>query len=80
VIGVESPKRGKAIKAFVQMFPGERIEPKELTSFLGLKLSRYKIPQEVVVVDMLPRTSSGKVAKAELKHADAKNTIFLSTS
>jgi len=80
VIGVDSPKRGKAIKAFVEMFPGERIEPKELTLFLRSKLSRYKIPQEVVVVDMLPRTSSGKVAKAELKHADAKNTIFLSIS
>lgn len=31
------------------------------------KLSRYKLPKVVVVVDQLPRTASGKVRKADLR-------------
>lgn len=80
VLGIDSPKRGKTIKAFVRLFQGERLDQRELLQFLGARLSRYKIPQEVSVVDMLPRTSSGKIAKAELSRMTTKESLFLASS
>jgi acyl-CoA synthetase (AMP-forming)/AMP-acid ligase II len=32
-------------------------------------LARYKIPKKLVIVDGLPRTSSGKITKSELRTA-----------
>ena len=31
------------------------------------RIARYKLPKNVVIVDELPRTASGKVRKAELR-------------
>ena len=31
------------------------------------RIARYKIPKNVVVIDELPRTASGKVRKADLR-------------
>jgi len=30
-------------------------------------VARYKLPKDVVIVDALPRTASGKVIKTELR-------------
>ncbi len=39
----------------------------ELRGFLSTRLAKYKIPRELTVVPLLPRTPSGKVKKYILR-------------
>jgi fatty-acyl-CoA synthase len=41
----------------------------ELTSFLTLRIAKYKVPRRFVFMDALPRTPYGKVVKEELKRS-----------
>ncbi|WP_264674912.1 AMP-binding enzyme [Microbacterium sp. YJN-G] len=41
--------------------------PARLTLVLQGRLAKYKIPRDVIFVDDLPRTASGKVRKNELR-------------
>jgi acyl-CoA synthetase (AMP-forming)/AMP-acid ligase II len=42
------------------------ITAEELTAFLAARLARYKLPKRIEFRADLPRTSFGKIAKAEL--------------
>jgi acyl-CoA synthetase (AMP-forming)/AMP-acid ligase II len=42
-------------------------EGAELRDQLSAHLARYKLPREVLVVDELPRTSTGKIRKNVLR-------------
>ena len=49
------------------MKDGVELDTEEVRAHLDGKLARYKLPKNVVVVDELPRTASGKVRKADLR-------------
>lgn len=44
----------------------------DLTSFLTLRIAKYKVPRRFVFMDALPRTPYGKVVKEELKRSLAQ--------
>jgi acyl-CoA synthetase (AMP-forming)/AMP-acid ligase II len=44
-----------------------KLDPIEILKFCRDRLADYKIPREIRVVDALPRTATGKIAKLELK-------------
>ncbi len=46
---------------------GQRPEPSALIQFLGERFPRWMLPDEVVVVDELPHTATGKVMKTRLR-------------
>lgn len=69
VLGIDDPKKGKSIKAFICPAPGQTIEKRELMSFLKDRLASYKIPQEFVFLEALPKTPIGKVAKDTLRQS-----------
>ena len=78
VIGVSDPKWTERPLAVVVAKPGVPVSPGEVEArLLELaargKISRYAIPQQIVFVDALPRTSVGKVDKKVLRarYADA---------
>ncbi|MEK8145918.1 hypothetical protein NKH18_45970 [Streptomyces sp. M10(2022)] len=54
-------------RAYVTLRPGGRLTPAELTDFCRERLANFKVPREVVVVDVFPRNSTGKVDKAGLR-------------
>ena len=54
------------IVAFVQLLPGSRVRPEELMSFIRFQLTSYKRPSEIVILDALPATSTGKILKHKL--------------
>ena len=54
------------IVAFVQLLPGSRVTPEELMSFIRFQLTSYKRPSEIVILDALPATSTGKILKHKL--------------
>jgi acyl-CoA synthetase (AMP-forming)/AMP-acid ligase II len=67
VIGVPDEKWGEAVRAVVVPTPGVHLDPAELIAFSGRHLAGYKKPKAVDVVDALPRTAYGKIAKREVR-------------
>jgi fatty-acyl-CoA synthase len=67
VFGVEDEKFGQRLKAVV-VKKGELSE-KQVKDYVKSNLAGYKAPRDVVFMDELPRTSTGKVLKRELKDA-----------
>ena len=67
VIGVPDEKWGERPKAFVVLKPGAKASEKEIIDHVHSTIARYKAPKAVAFVDELPRTSTGKVQKYELR-------------
>ncbi len=49
---------------------GEQATPDELIEHVKSKIARYKAPRDVEIVDELPKTSTGKVQKFELREKE----------
>jgi acyl-CoA synthetase (AMP-forming)/AMP-acid ligase II len=70
--GVQSAVVGRALNgigelvAFVQPFPGSRVTPTDLMDFIKPGLTSYIRPPKIVVVDVLPGSSTGKTREHEL--------------
>jgi long-chain acyl-CoA synthetase len=54
------------VVAFVQLMQGAKATPDELLAYAGSQLTSYKRPCEIVVLDALPATSTGKILKHKL--------------
>lgn len=70
VIGVYDEVRGQIAKAFVVLKPGESLTSDELITFCRGKIATYKLPREVVIVNELPRTPTGKLLRRVLKQKE----------
>jgi fatty-acyl-CoA synthase len=70
VIGVPDEKWGERCKAFVVLAEGENASPDELIEHVKTKIARFKAPREVEIVEALPKTSTGKVQKFELREKE----------
>ena len=66
VVGVPDPIRDEALAAFVVPRTGNAIDADELRDYCRARLSAFKVPDVVTVVDTLPRTSVGKIQKHRL--------------
>lgn len=67
VIGVPDVQWGEAVKAVVVLREGAHIGGDGLIPFCRERLASYKVPKSVDIVDSLPHTETGKVAKVKLK-------------
>lgn len=67
VIGVPDARWGEVPWAIITVRDGMVIDTATVLAHLDGKLARYKLPKNVIVVDELPRTASGKVRKADLR-------------
>lgn len=67
VIGVPDKKRGETVRAFVVTKEGLQLNKKELLSFLKKNLASYKLPREIIVVEAMPKTATGKISKKDLR-------------
>ncbi|GAA5039467.1 fatty-acyl-CoA synthase [Thermocatellispora tengchongensis] len=70
VIGVPDPKWGERPKAFVVPRPGRNPTEADLLEHVRSRIARYKAPREVEIVPELPKTSTGKVQKYELREKE----------
>ena len=70
VVGVPDEKWGEVPKAFVVLRDGASAEPQELIDHVKSRIARYKAPKSVELVDELPKTSTGKVQKFELREKE----------
>jgi acetyl-CoA synthetase len=70
VIGVSDPVRGEIVKAFIQL--KEEVAPdtaleESIKEHVKKRLEAHAYPREVAFVDEMPRTSTGKILKQELR-------------
>lgn len=67
VVGIPSRKYGEEVGAFVIAREEADILPEDVRDFCRGKISRFKIPKHVAVIDAFPMTASGKVQKYKLR-------------
>jgi long-chain acyl-CoA synthetase len=68
VIGIPDKEYGeKVIACIVLKQKGLQLDPAELKSFLKNQLAPFKVPKDFIVLDELPKGSTGKTLKRELK-------------
>ena len=57
------------VVAVVQLLPGAEVTPAKLSAFAADQLTAYKRPSEIIVLDALPASSTGKILKHRLWEA-----------
>ncbi len=67
VIAVEHPVWQERPLLIVQPRDGRKPTKQSLVDFLAAKLPKWQIPEDVVFVDALPHTATGKLLKTELR-------------
>lgn len=65
--GIPDEVYGERLIALVELAAGTQATPAELIAHCRERLSHYKCPEEIRIVDALPRDPNGKVRKAELR-------------
>jgi acyl-CoA synthetase (AMP-forming)/AMP-acid ligase II len=67
VIGVDDAQYGQRLAAFIVLEHGASATPDTLKQHVRENLANYKIPRDITILDELPRSSTGKIVRAELK-------------
>jgi fatty-acyl-CoA synthase len=70
VIGVPDEQWGERPKAFVVLAEGQTATAEELIEHVKGRIARFKAPKVVEFVEQLPKTSTGKVQKFELREKE----------
>jgi acyl-CoA synthetase (AMP-forming)/AMP-acid ligase II len=65
-IGVPDPVYGEAIASFVVARAGAPVTPADLLAHCRERLSDFKLPRHILLIDTLPRTDRGKIARDAL--------------
>ncbi|NEW45684.1 AMP-binding protein [Nocardia cyriacigeorgica] len=66
VVGVPDPYRGETVRAYVSLTDKD-VGADEIVEHCKRLLAAYKYPREVVILDELPKTASGKILRRELR-------------
>ncbi|HSS67045.1 MAG TPA: AMP-binding protein [Nocardioidaceae bacterium] len=81
VIGVADDETGESVAAYVVASDGAAGADElaaEVIAHCESRLARFKLPSTVNVVDELPHSATGKVAKGRLRAAEARRALGLS--
>jgi len=71
VIGVPDEEFGQRLAAYLVLREGQALSEDEARAFVRQNLARFKVPRDVLFIDELPRTPTGKVLKRELRDRHA---------
>lgn len=71
VIGMPHPYTGESVKALVRLADGARLSAEDVIEYAALSLARFKCPTTVRFVSGFPHTATGRVAKGQLREAEA---------
>ena len=67
VIGVDDERYGQRLVAFVVIEPETSTTPDALKQHVRDNLANYKVPRDIVILDELPRSSTGKLVRLDLR-------------
>lgn len=71
VVGAPDPDRGRVVKAYIVLKPGETATDdltKSIQDFVKADIAPYKYPRVIEYVEALPRTDTGKLQRFKLRH------------
>ena len=81
VIGDADTETGEAVVAYVVPQHGVTVQPEQLATIVDAhcadRLARFKRPREIHVVDELPHSVTGKVAKGRLRSVQRRRAMGL---
>ena len=66
VVGVDDETLGQTIRAYVSIEAGSDLSDKKIRKLCMSKLENFMVPQEVIILDSLPKTNTGKISKKDL--------------
>jgi fatty-acyl-CoA synthase len=75
VIAAAHPKWSERPLACVVVKPGETLTREEVLEYLGRRLSTWQLPDDVVFIDEVPKTSVGKYSKKTLREKYANHLL-----
>ena len=76
VFGVPHERLGEEVGVAILVNDGMTLTPEELWAFLDIKIAKFKIPTQVVIMsEPLPRNAAGKFLKRELQLHVVKGTL-----
>ena len=76
VFGVPHERLGEEVGVAILVNDGMTLTPEELWTFLDVKIAKFKIPTQVVIMtEPLPRNAAGKFLKRELQQHVVKGTL-----
>jgi long-chain acyl-CoA synthetase len=67
VIGRSDPYRGETVIAYVSLREGVSLQPGELVEYCRSRMAVYKCPREVAIVDVIPKTATGKILRRSMR-------------
>lgn len=67
VVGIPDEKWGETVKAVVVVTTGEQLDEDEVIQFARARLAGYKTPKSVDFLASLPRNTTGKILKREIR-------------
>ncbi len=69
VVGIADPYRGETVKAYVALKDGfeGKVTAEELIAFCKARMANYKYPRSIEFLDELPKTTTGKYLRRELR-------------
>ncbi len=67
VVGIDDKDFGQRLKAFVVTRKGAKLSEDDVKEHVKRSLARYKVPRDVEFVEELPRNTTGKVLKRDLR-------------
>jgi acyl-CoA synthetase (AMP-forming)/AMP-acid ligase II len=67
VVGMPDERWGESVTAVVVPVPGRAISDEAIRCFAKEHLAGYKVPKRVIVVNELPKTSTGKIQKHRVR-------------
>jgi fatty-acyl-CoA synthase len=70
VVAVPHARWGERPKAFVVLREGAEVQVDELAAHVRARLASFKVPDEIEFVAELPRTSTGKIQKFQLRERE----------
>ena len=76
-IGVAHPKWEERPLLIVQNYPDKRADKEEIMALLSETFARWQLPEDIIYIDEIPLTATGKVDKKPLR---AQYQDYLSTS
>ena len=75
VIGVPHPKWSERPLACVVVRPGESLTRDEVLAHVAPRLAKWQVPDDVVFIDEVPKTSVGKFSKKTLRDRFADHAL-----
>ncbi|WP_348732871.1 acyl-CoA ligase FadD12 [uncultured Mycolicibacterium sp.] len=67
VLGVDDEQYGQRLAAFVVLDKGASVEVDDLKQHVRDNLANYKVPRDITLLPALPRGSTGKILRNELR-------------